>query len=136
MSLASSDAVQKAFYGLLSGDAAISALIGGAIYDDLPAGDVSGTFVTLGGEEVRDRSHQTGSLVEHRITVSVVSDAEGFRAAKEVAGAVTDALSDARPALTRGRVVGTTFFRARARRLRTSDRRRIDMTFRVLVEDN
>lgn len=136
MSLANSDAVQAAIYDLLSGDAALAALIGGAIHDDLPAGAVTGTYLIIGTGEVRDRSHQTGAMAEHRITISVVSDAEGFRTAKEVAGVVSEALVDARPVLTRGRVIGTTFFRARARRDRRSGARRIDMTFRVLVEDN
>ena len=45
--------------------------------------------------------------------VSVISDAAGFLAAKAMAVAVSDALVDAPLVLTRGRLVGLWFLRAR-----------------------
>ena len=75
-------------------------------------------------------------MAEHLFVVSVISDAEGFQVGKEAAAAVSDALVDATPALTRGRVVLIAFQRAKARRVRSGQTRRIDLTFRAIVEDN
>lgn len=136
MSFGASSALQTAVYQLLAGDTALQALVGPAIYDEVPPGPVSGTYVSLGEGEVRDMSDATGAIGEHRFEVSVISDAEGFRTSKAVSGAVCDALVDATPALSRGRVVSLSFVKARARRARAGQTRRIDMTFRAIVEDN
>ncbi|MCJ8139300.1 DUF3168 domain-containing protein [Falsirhodobacter halotolerans] len=94
-----------------------------------------GTWVLIGPEDVRDRSDVTGRGAEFRLVISVLSDASGFQEAKAVAGQVGDAL--VRPLeLERGRVVGVWFDRAQARRLNAGRARRIDLTFRVRVEDN
>lgn len=136
MSYGASTALQAAVYQLLSGDAALAALVGGAVYDEVPPGPVSGTHVSLGEGEVRDLSDVTGGLGDHRFEVSIISDAEGFATAKAAAEAVSDVLVGARPALSRGRVVNLSFVKARARRVRAGQTRRIDMTFRAVVEDN
>ena len=136
MSYAVSGALQAAVFQLLTADSTVQALSGGAIHDAVPMGPVAGLFVLIGEEEVRDRSTQTGKLAAHRFTVSVVSDAEGFRSAKALAGAVTDALVDAAPVLDRGRIVSMRFLRARARLVRAGQTRRIDLTFRAIVEDD
>ncbi len=127
-------ALQSAVYGRLSSDAAIAALVGTAIYDETPAGTLPSTFVSLGPEEVRDRSDATGSGANHYFTVSVITDAAGFQAAKEVAAAVSDALNDASFPLARGFLVAMRFQRASARRLR--GQRRIDLRFHARVQDN
>ncbi len=136
MSYGVGEALQRAVYGQLQADAGLAALVAGAIYDEMPSGAAPETFVSLGPEEVRDRSYQTGGMAEHRITVSVVSGAEGFAVAKAVAAAVSEALVDADLVLTRGRLVALRFFRARARRVRGREARRIDLIFRAIVEDN
>jgi hypothetical protein len=136
MSYGVSAALQAAVYQRLAGDAALSALVGEAIYDVVPSGPVPGTYVSLGPEDVRDRSDKTGRGAEHRFTVSVVTDAAGFQSAKLAAGAVSDALLGAGMTLTRGRIVAIEFLQARARRVRAGDVRRIDVTFRAWVEDD
>ena len=130
MSYGASAALQAAVYQMLG------ALVGNAIHDELPPGPVSGTVVSLGEGEVRDLSDASGGLGDHRFDVSVISDAEGFVTAKAVAEAVSDVLVGATPTLTRGRVVNLSFVKARARRVRAGQARRIDMTFRAIVEDN
>ena len=65
-----------------------------------------------------------------------MTDADGFFAAKEAAGRVTDVLSDVTPVLSRGRIVSLTFLSARARRVRAGQVRQIDLTFRAIVEDS
>lgn len=135
MSFGASAALQTAVYQLLAADAGLAALVGTAIYDEVPAGPVSGVLISLGEGEVRDISDISGGMGDHRFEISVISDAEGFRSAKLAAEAVTDALVDSAPAMTRGRVVSLRFVRARARRVRAGQSRRIDMTFRAIVED-
>ncbi|MGR3513311.1 MAG: DUF3168 domain-containing protein [Paracoccaceae bacterium] len=136
MSYGASSALQAAVYQLLQGDVALTALVGGAVFDEVPTGPVSGTFVSLGEGDVRDLSDVTGGIGDHRFDVAVISDAEGFVTAKAAAEAVSDALVGATPVLVRGRVVNLSFVRARARRVRAGQVRRIDLTFRAIVEDN
>lgn len=137
MSYAMAGALQSAVYERLQSDAALTALIGGAVYDAVPAGAVPQTYVALGPEDVRDRSDSTAAGAQHRFTVSVVTEADGFAAAKEVAAAVSDALLGAGLTLQRGRVIGLWFERAVAKRDGRAGRvRRIDLRFRAQLEDN
>lgn len=136
MSYGVSAALQQAIYQHLVADTTLSALVSGAIYDAVPAGIITGTYVSLGPEDVRERSDMTGQGALHAITISVVTDAAGFQAAKEVAAAVSDTLADASLTLTRGRLVYLNFHRARARRVEDADVRRIDLIFRARIEDN
>lgn len=136
MSYAVSFGLQAEVYQALTGSAALSGLVGGAIYDALPTGTLPSLYVALGPEEVRDRSDKTGSATQHDFVVSVVSDAAGFAAAKEAAGAVSDALEAATLSPARGSVVSLRFLRARAVRVGTGATRRINLTFRAYVEDD
>ncbi|MEM9969554.1 MAG: DUF3168 domain-containing protein [Pseudomonadota bacterium] len=135
MTYAASAALQAAVYQHLSADAGLTVLVPDAIHDARPEGPVVGTHVVVGDEQVRDWSTKTGRGAEHRFVVSVVSDEEGYLTAKTVAGAITDALIDAPLLLARGHVVCLGFLRGRARRVRAGQVRRIDLTFRALVED-
>ena len=136
MSYGTAGALQAAVFQLLAADAGVTALVGAGVHDEMPPGPVSGTFISLGEGETRDLSDKTGGIAEHRIGVSVISDAEGFAEAQAAAGAVSDALVDAAPPLSRGRVVSFGFLKARARRVRAGQLRRIDLTFRAIVEDD
>ncbi len=131
MSYASGAALQAAIWQRLTED---PALAGVAVVDALPRGAGRGTFVLLGPEEVTAAADATGPGAEHRLTLSVISDATGFRAVKEVAVAVGDALEGAELALARGRLVSLRFLRAVARRLDEGAVRRIDLTFRARIE--
>lgn len=137
MSYGMAMALQEAVYQRLLTDPGLVGLIGAAVYDALPTGDVPQTYVSIGPEDVRDQSDADGAGALHRFTVSVISEASGFAVAKEVAGAVGDALLSGGLVLGRGRVVGLWFERASARRSGRAGRvRRIDMRFRARVEDN
>ena len=136
MSYAVSAALQEAVYQHLSGDAALSAIVGSAIYDAIPSGTLPPIYVTLGSETVRDRSDKTGFGANHDFGVSVITGAQGFAQAKQAAAAINDALSDAALILTRGRLVGLRFLKARASRDTGNGTRRIDLIFRARVEDN
>lgn len=135
MSYAGATALQSALYAQLSQDTALDALVGGAIYDAIPAGPVPGLYVMLGAETVLDRSDVTGRGSLHRITISVVSDAAGFALAKSAAGAVSEAL-EAPMTLSRGRLVYLNFERAVARRSGPAGAlRQIDLRFRARVDE-
>ncbi|WP_127111748.1 DUF3168 domain-containing protein [Shimia sediminis] len=136
MSYAMAEALQGAIYTHLQGDAAVAALIGDAVYDEVPPGDLPGTYVSLGTETVLDRSDKSGAGAEHRLTISVISEAAGFAVSKAVAVAISDALEGADLTLARGRLVFLKFDRATARRAGSANTRRIDLRFRARVEDN
>lgn len=137
MSYAMAGALQTAIYGHLVADAQISTLVGTAIYDALPVGELPETCVLLGTEDTLDRSSKTSAAAEHRLVISVVTSSAGFARAKLVAAAICDALDAAELSLNRGALIGLWFQRAAARRTGPAGRlRRIDMRFRAIVEDN
>lgn len=134
MSYAASAALQAAVYQHLSADPGLTALVGSAIYDALPAGTVPPLYVTLGPEDVRDRSDATAGGAVHRFTVTVISEAAGFTSAKLAAAAVGGALIGADLSLSVGHLVALNFDRARARRESGGQLRRIDLTFRARID--
>ncbi|MBK5934232.1 uncharacterized protein DUF3168 [Rhodovulum imhoffii] len=133
MSYAHSAALQEAVYNRLSTNPTLAGLIGEAVFDAAPSGAVPGTYVTLGPEEVRDASDATGRGAMHRLSVSVMSDAAGFRRAKLVAEAVSKALLEAALILECGHLVAFRFERAIARR--EGSLRRIDLRFGARVSE-
>ena len=137
MTYAMSAALQEAVFQKLLSHSGVAALVGSAIYDAVPTGTVPETYVSLGPEDVRDRSDATGHGADHRFVVSVVSAQSGFDRAKRIAAEIGDALVDGDLALSRGRTVGVWFERATARRTGRAGRtRRIDLRFRARAEDN
>jgi hypothetical protein len=134
MSYAMAAALQSAVYQRLSGDAAVTGLVGARIYDAVPKGRLPELYIALGPEKALDASDKTCHGAWHEFAVSVISEDAGFQAAKEVSAAVCDALIDAGLVLGRGRLVALFFKQARAQHEK-SGRRRIDLTFRARVED-
>ncbi|MEL6915568.1 MAG: DUF3168 domain-containing protein [Pseudomonadota bacterium] len=134
MSFAASGGLQAAVYTALTGDAALTGLVGSDIYDALPTGTVPALYVSLGPEEASDASSKTGRGARHDFSVSVVTDTSGFQAAKDVASAICDVLVDADLPLARGNLVGLWFLKAKAARSGDGDVRRIDLTFRARID--
>ncbi|MEM6727317.1 MAG: DUF3168 domain-containing protein, partial [Pseudomonadota bacterium] len=118
----------------LLADADVSAKTGGHIYDALPPGTLPPLYVSLGPENVRDRSSASGGGARHDFVVSVIADASSFQMAKDVAAAISDALVGASLSLSRGTLGGIWFLRAKAARFDHGTARRIDLTFRALVD--
>ena len=135
MSYAVSAALQAAVYQALTADAALTDLIGEAVYDEVPAGSTPPVYVMMGPETALDRSDVTGAGSLHMLTITVVSDAAGFSQAKTVAGAVTEVLVQPL-SLSRGQLVYLNFERAVARRSGSAASvRQIDLRFRARVDD-
>jgi hypothetical protein len=114
--------------------AAAPSLAGVAIVDALPSGPVPETYLLVGPEEVRDASDKSGQGAEHRIVLSVISEATGFLSAKELGADVCEVLDGASLSLSQGRAVSVRFLRAVARRLEAGSVRRIDLTFRIRLD--
>ncbi|MEE4189105.1 MAG: DUF3168 domain-containing protein [Roseobacter sp.] len=136
MSYAMSGALQAAIYTKLTGDPALVALVGSDVYDAVPTGTLPETYVSIGREQVRDASDQSGNGALHRLEISVITTQPGFAGAKQVAAAVSDALHGADLPLTRGRLVFLRFERAVARRIDTSSAREILLRFRARVDED
>ena len=135
MSYAATGALQAAVFGALQANALVQSLSAGHIYDALPAGSLPALYVAIGDETVKDASDGTHGGARHDFVVSVVSETAGFQTAKELAAAISDALSGVEATLTRGHLVGIWFLKARAKR-ESGGTRRIDITFRARVEDS
>lgn len=136
MSYAMSQALQVAVFARLSADSGLTELVGTAIFDALPPGDVPSLYVALGSEKARDASDADGTGAVHEFTISVVTDLAGFAVAKRAAAAACDALLAAPLVLARGRVLGFRFHKAEAARVGTGDTRRIDLIFRARLADD
>jgi hypothetical protein len=135
MSYAMSGALQAAIYTALTADATLEGLVNGSIYDAVPGGTLPDTYVSLGLEQVRDASDQTGDGALHRIEISVITAEPGFAGAKAVAAAISDVLHGADLPLARGRLIYLRFERARALRIDTRSAREIRLRFAARVED-
>lgn len=135
MTYALSVALQRSLFERLAGDATLVSLVGTAIFDAVPSGALPETFISLGSEQVRDASDQTGNGAVHRIDVSVRTQKPGYAGAKAIAVAVSDALHNADLTLERGRLVYLRFLRAEARRVDQSAGREIRMQFSARVDD-
>ncbi|MDF2232956.1 DUF3168 domain-containing protein [Albimonas sp. CAU 1670] len=129
--------MQEAVYSVLTGSAALSALVGERIYDAAPHSDApdatAGVFVTLGDERVSNWSAQGLSGAIHDFSVTVHGSDEGFAAAKVAAEAVSAAVLGPLPPLSQGRVATADFRGARARRERAGGRA-IELRFRFRIE--
>ncbi len=136
MTYAIAQPLQAAIFQRLTSHAALTALVGPHVYDQVPPGLLPALYVALGPEQARDRSDQTGRGTEHDVIVSVVTDGAGFSAAKAAAAAVSDALLGRMPPLAQGRLVSLRFLRAQASRKGNGETRQIDLTFRARVEDD
>lgn len=132
MTYALSAPLQAAVFARLTGDPALTDI---PVFDAQPETLVAPVYVVLGAEDVRDRSDKTGRAAQHRFVLTVAGDGGGFHVLKETAAAVEAALG-AGLVLTRGRVASMRFERAVARRDRDGTRRRVEMTFRALLDDN
>lgn len=136
MSYFSAAPLQEAVFSTLSADPVLDALLGGRVFDAPPEHlDASATpYVLIGDEQVRDWSSGSHSGTRHDLVVSVYSDAAGFADAKAVAGAICAALDGADLSLSAGHLVQLQFLRARTGRNTAPVARKIDLTFRALVQ--
>lgn len=135
MSYGVSAALQSAVFGALTGAVAVTDLVGSDIYDAMPTGTVPSLYVSIGAETARAANDKTGDGAVHDIRIAVVTDVQGFAAAKAVAIAISDTLHDADLTLSRGQLIYLNFDRAVADRSDGGAGRTITLRFRARVED-
>ncbi|MEO0820010.1 MAG: DUF3168 domain-containing protein [Pseudomonadota bacterium] len=139
MTYALSWPLQEAVYAVLKAAPAVTALAGGHVYDAAPAAkggaEDMALYAVIGDETVRNWGSADTPGAEHRLAVNVYAAERSFSAAKALAGAISDVLSSAALNPSRGRVVCLSFLAARTRREERDRVRRIELIFRVLVED-
>ncbi len=137
MSFALSADLQAAVFRKLSGDPAVTALVGAAVFDAPPASGpaaVPADYVTLGEETVRANDTKTSRGALHDFSVVVHSGRDGFGFAKRVAGAVCESLVDAPLEIEAGRLIGLRFLQARADRNGAPEKRRVTLRFRAVLD--
>ena len=128
--------LQRALVTALSHASAVVAIAGARVLDGPVSGSaVDGPTVMLGDETVAPWSTATDTGAEHRISISVVAQAQGFSVLKPLAAAVCEAVLGPMP-LDRGRIVNAAFLGARTGRDPVRQIRRIDLTFRIVIEDD
>jgi hypothetical protein len=130
--------LQRAVYARLVGDATLDALIGGAVYDAPPETAEARRLahITLGEERARPFNTKTSQGALHDFAVAVHSGEDGFTIAKQIAGAVCDALIDAPLTLERGHIVSISFVRATAERAAAPEKRAVSLLFRVVIDQD
>jgi hypothetical protein len=131
--------LQEAVYAALTASPEVAALSGGRIYDATPAAAGPAEdelhYVVLGDESVTDWSAADCAGAQHLLLISVYAAERSFSEAKRLAGAISERLCTGPLPMSRGRVVSTFFAAARTRREERDRVRRIELRFRVLVED-
>lgn len=138
MTYAFSWPLQQALFAALQADPTVAAMAGGRIYDEAPHAEALtgtvGPWLVLGDETVDAWSTATDRGASHAVQVSVIAPGRGFGVLKRLAAAVCDvALGPL--ALDRGRVVFASFLGGRTRRDEGAGLRRIDLRFRLAIED-
>lgn len=139
MTYALSWALQEALFAAICADPVCSETFGHRIYDGPPplSGDAEtqGLYLTFGDEEANDWSTATDLGASHLVRLDVHAPRRSFAEAKRAAAALSDAILGADFQMSRGRVVNTRFVDARTRREEGDALRRIEMRFRIIVED-
>jgi hypothetical protein len=128
--------LQRALVAALVADPVVAELSGGQVLDE-PLSETApgGPAILLGDETVLPWATATDQGAEHRIEIAVVGQEHGFARLKPLADAVCAVVLAPLP-LERGRIVNAVFLAARTRRDAVRHLRRIDMSFRIVVEDD
>lgn len=128
--------LQTALFSRLTTAPELAAL-NGRIYDDAPhqSADATEAYITIGDESVSPWDTATGTGAIHDVVIRIYSPVRGFLTSKQIAGSICETLCGADLALNRGRVITQQFIRAETRREEQGALRRIDLTFRFVIED-
>lgn len=134
MSYADAVALQSAIHACLVDDPDLNDLVGGSIFDAVPEDGVPDVYVAIGAEETTRRGDSLGQVIRYRVEVSVIGRRESFVAVKSAASAAEVALTRVPLEVPGAEVVELRLERTRARRGKHPARRRIDLTFRITLD--
>ena len=139
MTYALSWPLQTGIYNMVCQSPDCAQHLNGRIFDSTPPSQgapvPNDVYMTFGDEDVTDWSTGTTVGAVHVITISIYAPRHGFSDAKQAASAVSDSILSGQLALTRGTVVNARFVDAKTRRDERDSLRRIDMRFRITVQD-
>jgi len=113
--------------------------IDGRIYDDAPHRSRelgSLPYITLGDETVSPWNTVTDEGAIHEVVIRVFAPQRGFLPVKMLAAQVAEVIATTPPVPDRGTVITHEFIGARTRREEQGALRRIDLTFRFVIEDS
>ncbi|MCR6498906.1 DUF3168 domain-containing protein [Shinella sp. CPCC 101442] len=132
--MSAASALQKAIYERLSGDTALTALIGGNGVTDRRLAAPTAPLVVIAGIDSTDHSTATEPGEEHIITLDIWSDAAGHRQVQVIAAAVRAVLHDAALTLSGHRLVLLFHRQTRLSRDGKSRFHRAETEFRAVTE--
>lgn len=132
--MSAASALQKAIFTKLSGDAALTALIGANAVTDRRLAEPSAPLVVIAGIDSMDHSTASEPGEEHAVTLEAWSEAAGHRQAQAIAAAVRAALHDAPLGLVGHHLVLLLHRDTRLRRDGKSRFHRAEMRFRAVTE--
>lgn len=132
--MSAAQALQRAIFSRLSGDAALAALVGAGGVADRLLPRAAGPRVVIAAIDSTDRSTASEAGEEHAVTLEVWSEAAGHREAQAIAAAVRSALHDAALTLDGHHLV--LLFHRDTRLARSGGTRfhRAEMRFRAVTE--
>lgn len=137
MTMSLSAPLQRALYERLTTAPALAELAG-RVFDDAPhrSRDAGAEpYVTLGDEIVSPWNTATDAGAAHETVIRVYAPQRGFLPAKAIAALIAEVIEADPPTPARGRIVTHEFTGARTRREEQGALRRIDLTFRFVIED-
>lgn len=137
MTLALAAPLQVALYERLT-TAPPLAMLAGRVFDDAPHRSRDATaepYVTIGEDVVRPWNTMTDQGATHDAVISIHAPRRGFLDVKTIAALITEVIDADPPSPARGRIVTHEFIGARTRREEQGALRRIDVTFRFVIED-
>lgn len=132
--MSAASALQKAIFARLSGDAALTALVGATGITDRRLAAPASPLVVIAAIDSIDHSTATEPGEEHAVTREVWSEAGGHRQVQVIAAAVRAALHDATLALDGHHLVLLLHRDTRLRRDGKSRFHRAEMRFRAVTE--
>lgn len=94
-----------------------------------------GLYLILGDEEAQDWSTASDNGAVHLVSLNIHAPRRGFAEAKRAAADISDVVLAGGLVLSRGQVVNIRFVDARTHREEADALRRIEMRFRITVED-
>ena len=132
--MSAASALQKAIFARLSGDVALTALVGAEGIADRRLAAPASPLVVIAGIDSVDHSTATEAGEEHSVMLEVWSGAAGHREVQGIAAAVRAALHDAALALDGHHLVLLLHRETRLKRGRASKFHRAEMRFRAVTE--
>ena len=131
--------LQQALFATLCESPVCKTHFNGQIFDaPLPFGSEAapeGLYLIIGDEEVQDWSTTSDAGAVHLVSLNIHAPRRGFSEAKQAAADVSDAILGGTLHLQRGRVVNIRFVDANTHREEADQLRRIEMRFRITLED-